>query len=725
MFVRGSNPIWLVADLTGHLVDDSFWMFVLENEIPYIPTPVYHDPDTIANPWTNPINFLANGTLPVDIYWDPGTADVPKVYRIEIRQGNTQADPLIYLIENYVPGEGGGSITPTDIGFTTENQITNPQFAVVNFVSPYTFSSSVSADIQIGPGWVLSLTSSGSGSAELTQVPLNSSALTKNSSNASYALRLVLSGWSDVKLKQRFDQNGMLWANQYVSSNITARSDDANAIISARIVDSMGNVLGQVLDSTPVGGLFAEYPDVDQLDNTINTNIPPTAWIEYQLQLQNNIDIYITSIQLIVSDFQISPVYEQDSIERQIDHTFHYYEPQLAFKPITSLLTGWDFKLNPAQFGTAQTVTNSAAAYVWDQLICLSKLGTIAVDRSPRPEGISFTTSQPKEAFYTMQYLSGLQVSLIKASNLAVNIDGYSLSGSGVIATVSLFVAQQAGTIPILPSTIGTLNADGTFSLTDSNWTKIPMINGYSSSKTIENGGPGFDTGFIGFDGLSQYALSITTQLFCMVVSYYVPTSGTTVYLNSTSLVPGDIPTRPAPSTYGDVVRECRYYYEKSWAPAVAIGTATYVDAVTLSMAPMSRIQLAAAAVMSLTYYFNQHGFGVPFKEHKRRAPIFTFYSAINASTTGVVTAYLAWIYTDNTPAHTQTPGTTTTDTTVASSWVLLANGREGISYQVIPANLADMIIDGPTQTVVTNSLYYASGSMSFHYTADARLGII
>lgn len=67
--VRGSNPIWTEVDLQGNLFDDTFWLFVLENTLPYIPATVYHDPD-LNTPWNNPIQFLGNGTLPNDIFFE-------------------------------------------------------------------------------------------------------------------------------------------------------------------------------------------------------------------------------------------------------------------------------------------------------------------------------------------------------------------------------------------------------------------------------------------------------------------------------------------------------------------------------------------------------------------------------------------------------------------------------------------------------------------------------
>ncbi len=76
--VRGYNPIWALFNLQGRIFDDTYYMFVLENFIPYIPVTVYHDVD-LTVPWTQPIQFLSNGTLPVDIFFVPG------VDRLEFR----------------------------------------------------------------------------------------------------------------------------------------------------------------------------------------------------------------------------------------------------------------------------------------------------------------------------------------------------------------------------------------------------------------------------------------------------------------------------------------------------------------------------------------------------------------------------------------------------------------------------------------------------------------
>jgi microcystin-dependent protein len=333
--IRGANPIWAEFDLQGNLFDDTFYLFVLENTIPYAPAIVYHDPD-LNVPWTNPIRFLGNGTLPVDIYFE---SDV--VYRLEFRQGPTQADPLIYEVDNYIAGTGGS--TPVDtVAFASSNQVTNPQFSLISFSSPFTLGATDPAPIEIGPGWFLEL--AGTGTVTLTQVPLNNSNV--NPSNAPYALRITLTGWTtdSVFLRQRFQQNGMLWANKIVSSTITARVEGAPRTLSASLIDSNNSTLANVLTVPSVNSSWNEFTGYGELPATTNPDVPPAAYIDYKLAIPNNIDIYVTSFQLVVQDLPIEPSFEQDSIDRQIDHTYHTAYPIV---PVGTIIDFAGFMLQP------------------------------------------------------------------------------------------------------------------------------------------------------------------------------------------------------------------------------------------------------------------------------------------------------------------------------------------------------------------------------------------
>lgn len=363
-YVRGSNPVWFEVDLSAHAFDDTYYMFVLENTIPYGPAKVYHTP--FGTEWTNPIRFLANGTLPNDIFFDPDL-----VYRLEFRQGDTQADPLIYLIENYIAG-GGGNNPQTDVVIPTDNQITNPQFSLINFVSPYTLTSAAAQTIDIAPGWFLDLT--GNGNVTISRVALDSDPTTINPTNAPYALRLQLTAWTEpVILRQRFEQAGMLWANKTVSSSVTARVEGLAVSISAILKDSNGTTLATVLGDTPINGTFNEYNGHGTLPLSTNTNTPPAAYVDYLMLLPTNVDIYLTSFQLVASDFEIDFSYDQDTIERQVDNTFHYYKNSILLMPKESLLAGWNFAQNAWQAQTTAQSNISNNFYTADQTILIQQ----------------------------------------------------------------------------------------------------------------------------------------------------------------------------------------------------------------------------------------------------------------------------------------------------------------------------------------------------------------
>jgi hypothetical protein len=403
--VRGSNPIWFEVDLTARAFDDTFYLFILQNQIPYIPATVWQDPFGNVE-WSNPIRFFANGTLPNNIYYDPDT-----VYRLEFRRGPTQQDPLIYLVENYVPGASGE--TPiVDTSFSTDNQITNPQFALINFTSPLTLNSISSATINVAPDWFLHLT--GTGNVILTQVLLNSTV--KDPTNASYALRIQLSGtWTKAYLSQRFHQNGILWSNTFVSSSIMALSGNPPQNISAKLVDSQGNDLTTVLPVTPLTEAFNEYRGVGEIFDSINTDFPPTAYIEYQLALPVTCDITLSSIQLISGDVGIAFPYSQTTIERQIDQTFHYYKDSLLRQSKESLLTGWDFGLNPWQFRTTAQTNLATFGYTADQTIMVQQLyvvgsvgNTISVGQASDANNHGFTVQAVSltNQFAMIQYIA-------------------------------------------------------------------------------------------------------------------------------------------------------------------------------------------------------------------------------------------------------------------------------------------------------------------------------
>lgn len=337
--IRGSNPVWANFDLSGKLFDDTYYLYVLENTLPYQPAMVYHDVN-MQIPWENPIRFLGNGTLPVDVYFDPN-----QLYRLEFRQNNginapSQSDPLIYEINNYSPGSNGDSSVDS-VALSTSNQITNPQFVRVNFSSPLILNGATNPEpIELAPGWYLELL--GSGNAAISHLALNSA--TANPSNAPYALQLNLTGWDSAFLRQRFQQNGMLWANKIVSCALTARVQGISQSLTGFIVDSSNSSLVQIISVPSVNQEWNEYTGYGRMMGPINPDLPPVAYIDFKIAIPVNGDLSISSVQLIAQDLPIKPKYEQDSVQRQIDHTYHYDYPLV---PVGTVIPYYGFGIPP------------------------------------------------------------------------------------------------------------------------------------------------------------------------------------------------------------------------------------------------------------------------------------------------------------------------------------------------------------------------------------------
>jgi hypothetical protein len=678
-------------------------MYVLENTIPYIPETVWHDPD-MNIPWTNPIRFLGNGTLPVDIFFAPDT-----VYRLEFRQNNgvnppSQNDPLIYEVNDYIPGSDG-SIPVDTVAFASSNQVTNPQFSLINFTSPYVFTGTNPDPINIAPGWYLEL--AGTGTVTITQVPLSSS--NTNPSNAPYALRITINGWTtdSVVLRQRFEQNGMLWANKIVSSTITARLDGAPQRISATLVDSNSDVLASVLRPTVINEEWNEYTDYGELPETENPNTPPAAYVDYRLAIPSNIDIYVTSIQLVVQDLPFEPSFEQDSINRQIDHTFNYYKPWIEYKPIPSYTAGWDFSLNPAQFGeTGDTLTPTSigvnkSKYAWDQTILFQSADdSLEWSRNSASRGF-VVTPLLDTSFAVIQYLPQAIARDILSQHNAIQLRGFVSVGT-LSGTISLFWTDDV-TLPDLKTpnfnslvasiTAGVPTAGGggihgnwNAVANESNPTSVPFQ--LTTSDVAVNA--------IGFNGI--VAKNDATYL-AVVVAFDTFTAGRDLTLEYISLVGGDIPTRPAPLTPDEARSQLYYYYESS-LPAGQFQPQGFNGG-------LSFYQVGAVNSGGQDGFFATT-FGVQYKEMKLMVPIFTVWSG-SSGTQDNVTGINVF------NGIVQTGGA---GNVAITAWTVLYNQTTGKTFAPNSAAVLHPVV----HDVGTTS---AQGLINFHYTADARLGIV
>lgn len=704
-FIRGANPVWSFVDLNGQIFDDTFWMWTLTNTIPYTPQAVYTDvAGTI--PYTDPVQFQANGTLPNNLYWDDTL-----VYRLEFRQHiglgpPTQADPLIYLVENYIPN--GTGITPGTVeGIVTDNQISNPQFATINFTSPLTLASVTNTTINIAPDWDLILT--GTGSVTVTQVPLNTTNPTPT--NAPYALQIDLGSgpWTAAPvLRQRFHQNGQNWQNQYAASSITAMTPGSSQVLTMRLEASNGaNVT--LLQQPILTNNFQQFTDNKLIGPFINLDLPPDAYMQYSIYLPYSGVFYITSLQLLISGTSQNYAYEQSTVDRQIDNLFHYYKPQLAYKPIPSYLVGWDFKTNPAQFFgdtvTAQAVGANKSYYAWDQTIIFQSVNngfTVARGASGLTSGSFQLTCAIGGQPALIQYLDTRQTRELLAGNLSVELQGL-CSAASLTGKITLWAAT--GTLPVISSAtfnsiVATLDSTGFPATTNSpggggSWTQVPNQIGVDPTFTLTSTLQTFD--FNGWN-LNNATLAGTATYFAIVIGFPAMTAADSINLNYVSLCAGDIATQPAPKTATEVLSDCELYYEKSYDASTVAGTITSVNSLVSEMGSEND---------GTDTYGSNSNFSLMYRNLKRStAPTIALYAPTSATINQVLGVLTSWIDT-----AAQTPALNST-----SIWTL-TKGNKSALYAA-NANFVNTL-------KITSWTQGANCYISYHYVIDARLGVV
>ena len=719
MFVRSANPIWYLPDLIGQPLNDQYYAFFLTNTMPYLPQNVYQDPQGLTVWPGDIVQFLPNGTLPDNLYFDPDL-----VYRIEIRMGNLQTDPLIYEINNYVPtGGGGGGGGGISSGFGT-NQADNPNFAEVSFTPTSTSAGLASLTItmagtySIAPGWFLDLT--GAGTITLTQliIPANQNQV----NDPPFALQISSTGWTSVILRQRFNHNGGIWTGGAISMSLTATAINVPELITLSYVPNVPGLAVQVAQELVNTGNYQVVQGAVNLPLSVNNAPSPIAYVDMEIILPPTGIVDITAFQVVGQSAQLLvspalpaniPPYQQQSEERGIDQLFHIYRDELLQRSLGSLLVGWNFPLNPFQF-TTTTVTPIVpqTSYVADQTILYQPAASqIQTGANPNAsERFNFfvqavagaTTTQ----FALIQYidpttilpywsyiLSSLaRVRIFTSHNTQVRLKARLIWRTTLPPTLTAFE-------PIASLTVG---LDPTFA---AGWTPIIPLNdpAYILPNAYENGNttlpyasyPAFNFEQFQLPDASTDTMTLAIVLYTLDNMNSTATTQDSIAFDKVSLIPSSFAADAAPQTFDESLRECQFYYEKSYGAGVLPGSIT-------ASGCKQNIQnyfLPGASLMAKPGIFE-----LQYDTVKRAPAVITTYSPT------AVTAGLVLI---NNWSNGASVGIA--NVALAGNWNAAAFNEDGTIYE--PASNTTLLTSGgaPISPQV---------EMLYQYTADARMGV-
>lgn len=675
-------------------------------------------PDYTYTALPNPIQLSGSGTVQnaggdnVVIYYYPydASGNLDLYYVVCVDSGDTmqftrEAWPNITAADN-----------PTTGQFPIQNQLANPQFTQVfineNAPTVYIVSAATNEVFAFAPNWDFVISGTGTVTVERVAIAGNENVVT----SPPYVIDVTVSaGITSCNLRQRLYLNSGLWAstadeNIYLSGSLIARNENAGtSAIQMFYVESSGSPIS-IVDASFNNANYQSLTGVtfDPIPLSTDTNTDFAGYVDIYLSFLTGSEVRISSIQVVPTLNQAGATilqYDLNSSNREQALMGDYYIPRLNRRPAGSLLTGWDFMVNPFQFSESGTITNTAG-YICDQTIALTGTsGAVQFVQDTVTNGLALRTEGNNDAFYLMQYLSGADATKMLGTDLSVNVFGYVTSASApVTMSVYLFRASSSASIPILPTSIGTIATDGVFTLTASDWTEIPR-SGLPTAQAVLPYSPtdsdinnlDNDMGFVGWKITDNTEIS-DTQYFAIVVTFAYIDISTTLTIQSISLIPSDIPSRPAPQSSDEVLRKCQYYFEKSYDLNVYEGDISNNGLIIGRMNPAGTLPNVSILPLSFSIYYNI----------RKRIPV----NPIIIAPDGTVGSVFADMFNSGTAVISG-------DVPISGNWTQTVSGETGVLFQPIDQSVPIIGFGGSGYALRSEA------NIFFQFIADARLGIV
>lgn len=684
-------------------------------------------------PLPNPVTLSDVGTIQ-----DANGNNIPLYYYPYDSNGQLQ---LYYVVVVNALGvvqftrEAWPNLTLDQVAGASEaissNELSNSQFSLMNFgtgqsTQTITFTGNLTNLYQIAPGWTLSVAHTDVGSVVVTRTSLPGSS--NYPTNPPYWLTFTPgTNITAMTLYQRIKDPG-IWSETndggdgWVSASILLGPSSGLEI---RYTPSTGTA-SPLLVANNISLLPHTFSNTIQLPPSNNTSTADTGYVDVQLILPTATPTTLSSVQVVTTNVNLGNVpYIQDTPERQQSYLFSNYLPGTLGKATKSFLTGWDFPLNPAQFGPTGTliVAANGSRYMWDQTIGYAS-AVNALTYSRAPSGALRLTGAVASACAIIQYVTQAQAREIMNQPFSVKVSAVTSNPTAISSSVSIF--WTAGTaLPNLAaglSVVASLDTNGNV-LTINNptagvWNRVSPVDGLGTQFSLTSSAT---TAFNQYDftewTLGAGASATTATFMAIVIGFSSLAVGQTIDINSVSLVPGVQATIPATQSLTEVLNDCRHYYWKTYERATAQGTAT---AIGMKSFPAQQTQ------DSLTQWnFYPTSFYLPFPQQMRTPPAITFYSLAGtlnriSFVTGQTNGTPAGMTNTSIDIPIAATGQTFSTTWVASYPVTAGQStltRDGVLY-VLSVSIA-------LQTVSVTSGGMAEAFYGYHCVADARLGLV
>lgn len=704
-FSRQANPIWIFRDLDGNPLSDAYYCHFKSNVFPYVGQAVYQD-SAGSVPYSNPLELEANGSLPPNVYWDES-----KTYRLEVRQGPLDSDPLVALVEDYVPMENGSSpVNTADV--SGENMLTNPQFTRLYFTDTLTISNTGTTNYSIAPGWTLELVGTGTAVVSRIAIP-GSPAANPIPGNPPYVLSIVTSGLTTCYLRQRFMGNPAIWANDGVSASIVAKSEDGisrQVQILYRPSTGTTEIIAQGSLNTSV---YTQIGNGIVLDASTNTESAPDAYTDILFQLPATGSVRLSNFQ-ILGEYLDSPVmlpFDQSTRERQLDQMFNIYADELLYKQRQNLLVGWNFPVNPYQFRsqTSAAVT-SQCQYVADQTIIYQlAANTVTAGQAALADGKGFEVKAingtTNNRFALISYIHPESLRDAWENIVSMMVKAKFKSQHSTTMRLKFRLIYRSSVPPQLSGTEPIASWTGDDPVFQTGWTEIEPLNDpehtMEINPTISDGLPRYP-----FERMSLPAADnadMTLGVVVYTLDNMDDSAGTedSIVFESGSLIKSVFAADAAYESKGETLRRCEYYYEKSYELDDLPGDSPVQRAAVLKAANINPTDGSGAITA------HSKSFEIPYKTIKGDlTPDVVLYNP----TTGSSTTVRVFIQ--------RTGGSLNDgDATKASFWTETVACSRKVDF--IAVNLNNTLLAGASAAPGS----YPEAYIKFHYTIDGRLG--